>query len=224
MLKYYIRFISIFFIIIFLLVDSGAQENLKSGNYYIGYIIKPGQDTIRGKIKYNSMIHNHYKVTFKESYDQEEEIFVPLEIEAYQLADLHYLSVPFSGRDSFKKFTFMLVIVEGPVSLYKWIYSEKQQYFEDNDFWDYTTSIDPDNPGNLVQFLIQREGEKPVDISSGKYTWKFNKAMAKYLSDDQELAEKVKKKENGYRKENLEKIIREYNNSRIQNTEFRSEE
>jgi len=150
-------------------------------------------------------------VVFKEAYDQEEETFEPSELDAYQIAEFKYLTVPFSGRDSFKRHTFMLVIIDGPVSLYKWYYNEKQQYFEDNDFWDYTTEIDQENHGVQIQFFLQRRGQSPVDVSSGKFAWKFNKAMSKYISDHPELAEKVKKKKEGYKKQDLERIVLEYN-------------
>jgi len=205
------RLILYFILTLLLLSDTNAQEKLKPGNFYIGCIVKPGQDTTWGKIKYKSMIHNHYKVVFKEAYDQEEETFEPSELDAYQISGLKYLSVPFSGRDSFKRHTFMLVIIDGQISLYKWYYNEKQQYFEDNDFWDYTTEIDQDKQGVRIQYYLQRDGQNHVDVSSGKFAWKFNKTMANFLSDCPELAEKVKKKKEGYKKEDLEKIILEYN-------------
>jgi len=205
------RLILYFILTLLSLAETNAQENLKPGNFYIGCIIKPGQDTTWGKIKFKSMIHNQYKVVFKEAYDQEEETFEPSELDAYQIADFKYQSLQYSGRDSFRRQSFMRVIVDGTISLYKWYYNEKQQYFEDNDFWDYTTEIDPNKPGVMIQFLLQHDGQSHVDASSGKFAWKFNKAMAKYLADYPELAKKVKKKEKGYKKEDLEKIIMEYN-------------
>jgi len=209
--------IIILFSFFFISYGQNPTLNLKSGNFYPGYIVKNDHDTIWGKSKYISMIDNHFKVIFKESYDEEEEIFRPSELLFYKIMDLNYKSVPFSGRNSFKGQTFMLVIIDGPVTMFKWIYHEKQQYFEDNDFWGYTMDYDPSDPGNQVQYFLQKENDGPVDISSGKFTWRFNKAMAKYLSDYPELSQKIRKKKEGYTIKDVEKIIGEYNSWTINN-------
>jgi len=214
MVKLFSTFIVWLLLMHALVSPSAAQEytiTFKPDNYYTAYILKPGQDTIYGKIRYKSMIRNQIRVIFKASWDAEDETFEPEELEGYGIHDMIYRSMDFSGRDSFRRRSFMQVLISGPVSMYKWIYHEKQQYFEDNDFYDYSTSFDLDDPDNQVQYFLQRTGEHPVDISMGKFTWKFNKAMSKYLSDDPELAKKIRKKSPGYTRENLREIIAEYN-------------
>lgn len=177
---------------------------------YPGCIISRDNDTVSGYLFYKSLLHNQTQAIFYDSVSGSQQIrtFRPGEINGYILAGILYHSIPFSGRYSARKATFMHCLVEGPVSLYKWYFHEKQQYFESNSIWDYTSSYDP---SFQVQLFAYRKGEKPLELSAYRSPHRFHVRLSMYLKDDPGLAGKIRSKSPGYRFENLHSIIMEYN-------------
>lgn len=177
---------------------------------YPGCIISPENDTVSGYLFYKSLLHNQTQAIFYDSVSGSQHVrtFRPDEINGYILSGMLYHSVPFSGRYSARKTTFMHCLVEGSVSLYKWYFHEKQQYFESNAIWDYTSSYDP---SFQTQLFVHRKGEKPLELSAYRSPHRFHVRLSTYLKDDPGLAEKIRSKTPGFRFEDLHSIIRDYN-------------
>jgi hypothetical protein len=179
---------------------------------YPGYVITNSDDTLRGYIQYESVSANQLEVTYYSSMNLEEthHTYKPGDIKGYKLLSYTFVSVPFSGKYCSRKKTFMHRAIDGPITLFKWYYIEKQQYFEDNDIYEYN----PDASYELayqVQLFAQKFGENPVNLNSTKFEMRFRIAMSKYVLECLELAKKIGNKEKRYTHDYIEKIIREYN-------------
>ncbi len=179
---------------------------------YPGYVITNSGDTLRGYIQFESASANQLEVTYYSSMNLEETRYTykPGDIKGYKLLSYTFVSVPFSGKYCSRKKTFMHRTIDGPITLFKWYYIEKQQYFEDIDISGYN----PDPSYELVykvQLFAQKFGEKPVNLNSTKFEIRFRIVMSKYVLECLELAKKIEKKKKGYTHDHIERIIREYN-------------
>jgi hypothetical protein len=187
------------------------MPDLRKEILYPGYLISLSDDTLAGMVMFKSLTRNQTEVVFYDSVaiGHNPRIAKPGEINGYVISGMNYRSVPFSGRYSSRKMTFMYCLADGPVSVYKWFFHEKQQYFEDNAFWDYKTTYAVDDIQH--QFFVCRKNSKPLVISDCEIEFRFEKKMIRYLSDNKMIASKIKEKQPGYRCNDLVRIINEYN-------------
>ncbi|BDD04307.1 hypothetical protein [Aureibacter tunicatorum] len=90
----------------------------------------------------------------------------------------------------------MEVVVEGPVSVYK----------------NYQMDYDPTRnlQSWVVTTVVQKEGEPPFTAQGELFT-AFKKKMSESVKDNQNIAQKVMAKEEGYKKKDVDLIAKEYN-------------
>jgi hypothetical protein len=201
---------SLFF---FVLNAQDIATRLQKNTIYPGCVISMTGDTTKGFLLFKSLTRSQVEVTFYDSLGGQPDvwIFKPGEINGYILSGLSYRTVPYSGRYSSRKSTFMQCLVDGTISLYTWYYDEKQRYFEDNAFWEYTTTY---NTTELFQeYYLFRAGVKPLRITDCASEYKFPEKLSNFLSDQDTLAQKIKAKLPGYRCQDMIKIIHEFNSS-----------
>lgn len=90
-----------------------GQDNFKKG-----YVITLDNDTLFGKINDAGGYKNSRLCTFKSKKDRKVKEFLPGQIKGYKmLKDKYYVSKQAEVKDG-NKYTFMEVLIEGPVSLY----------------------------------------------------------------------------------------------------------
>lgn len=90
-----------------------GQDNFKKG-----YVITLDNDTLFGKINDAGGYKNSRLCTFKAKKERKVKEFLPGQIKGYKMyKDKYYVSKQAEGKDG-SKYTFMEVLVEGPVSLY----------------------------------------------------------------------------------------------------------
>ena len=203
--------------------------NVKLWTKYPGYVITRDNDTIRGYLMLKNLVNNQDKVLFYNNQDDEKytEKYKPKDLKAYKVGPRFYESfkfkppVTYAGNDA-KTWHFVLKVIDGPFSMYKWYYETTQRSEE-------RVKIDEEHPLNTKIDLSFSEkdledhtyGLTPsgefVDLNSLKMLTNFKKNMSKLVADDPQLAEKIKNKEEGYRYYDLAKIIREYNAWYIKN-------
>lgn len=203
-----------------LFVINGITQDLESPlpprTIQQGYVVNLEGDTAKGYIMFMTVIANQFNVSLYENKSDNKPLakYKPKDLEGYQVGDLYYSSVPFSGEGFSRKRSFMIRLVEGPVSLYKWYYDESLmldgQDLNEAMGREEVLTVELDE-GITVQYFGVRGNEKPVDFSSVKYGMNFKKHMSRYVSDCPELSEKIAAREEGYGYDNLAHIITEYN-------------
>ena len=209
--------------LLFCLSDINAQEpadTIKLWTKYPGYVITHDDDTIHGILLLKNKISNQGKVFFFNSMEAEEpsEKYKPRDIKAYKVANRFYETKKYTPDNTAMKYCFLLKIIDGPISLYKVYYDDKERLkINEDDIWqskiDFSFSEDELKDWNLGC----RKGEKLEKFDSMKYLVNFKKSMSKYLADCPEIAEKIANKEEGYKWNDLQKIIKEYNEWHLAN-------
>ena len=205
------------------LLHSQEEESpLTLRTRYPGYIINNYGDTIKGLIEFKTLIANQFNVWLYEGPTSGKplEKFKPKDINSYKVDRLMYVSLPFSGKGFSKKNTFMIRVIDGPISLYEWYYDESLMV-DDDDLYEAAgveKAMDVDLEEGIVQqlFAVKNDG-KPVDFTSLKFSMKFKKLMSEYVADYRELSAKIANKEEGYKYENYMEIIKEYNGWYLKN-------
>ena len=206
--------------IVFISMIDGITQDLESPlpprTMHSGYVVNLEGDTVQGWVKFMTVIANQFNVSLyaQESDSRPQASYKPKDLMGYQVGDLYYASVPFSGEGFSRKRSFMIRLIEGPVSLYQWYYDESLM-FDSQDLneamgREEVLSVELDE-GMEIQYFGVRGNEKPVDFSSVKFGMNFKKQMSKYVSDCPELAEKIASRTEGYGYGDLPRIITEYN-------------
>jgi hypothetical protein len=204
------------FLIPFYLFAQIDETQIKPRTILPGYVVSLDGDTTTGYLFFTTLIGNQTHIKFYRDQEGKNPVddFKPGTIKSYGFSDLHYASVPFSGKGYGKNKSFMIRLVEGPVSLYKWYYSESTMMSGDdlNEAMGKESVLKTEPAEGLeVQVFGVRGNEEPEDFYSTGFAMNFKKKMSAYLSDYPELAGKIADKTPGYRHDSLVKIIREYN-------------
>ena len=201
--------------------DTTVQVKLWS--LFPGYVITRSNDTLRGYVLLKNLINNQDRVFFYRNPDDEKytDKYKPKDLKAYKVGPRYYESfrfkppVSYSSNDA-RTYHFILKIIDGPFSLYRWYYETVEQSKA-------RVKLDRDHPLNSQVDLgfseknLKHEdyGLTPrgefIDLGSLKMLTHFKKNMSKLVEDDTELAQKIRNKEKGYGYYDLEKIIHEYN-------------
>jgi len=198
-------------------LNTTAQESadsLKLWTRYPGYIITNDDDTINGNLLLKNKISNQGKIYFFDNADAEEpsEKYKPRDIKGYKVANRVYVTKKYSPEYTTMLYSFLLKVVDGPVSLYKSYYDDKQRVkINEDDIWKSKIDFSFSEDELQEEILGCREGEKLEDFTKLKYLVKFKKSMSKYLSDCPGIAKKIRNKKEGYQWGDIEKIIKEYN-------------
>ncbi len=204
--------------------QASDTTNIRLWTIYPGYVITHEGDTIQGFIKLNNLIDNQRKALFYNDPEDKKytEKYKPKDIKAYKTGPRLYESFKFRPTNEDRGYHFFLKILDGPVSLYRWYYepqsrSEERLKIDENNIANSKIDLsfsEADLNSELI--AIKNEGE-PVKLDQLKYLTNFKKNMSKFLADDRELAQKIARKEKGYRYENLIEIIKEYNEWYLKN-------
>ncbi len=227
----------LFLLITVMLYQAVYSQNISENNLhdttkvklfslYPGYVVTRKGDTLKGYVLLKNLIANQDKVIFyptQEKNKEQAQKFKPKEVKAYKVGPRYYESYKFRpGVSSYatndaKAYHFVLKVIDGPVSLYKWYY-ETTQRSEDR------VKINEEHPLESHVDLSFDESDlkyitlfKKLDGEITKPALNFKKQMSKLLADYPELAKKIASKEKGYRSWDLEKIIREYNEWYLKN-------
>jgi hypothetical protein len=193
-------------------------EKIKLFSLYPGYVITKKGDTLKGYLMLKNLISNQDKVWFYKTKDtpkKEAVKYKPKDIKAYKVGPRYYESHKFWPNvstyvtNNTRGYHFILKVIDGPLSMYRWFY-------EDVATSDQRVNIDFSDPASFHLDLSFSENDLPavplVKKGDGEVIFLyhgFRKAMLKLVSDDPELAEKIKNKELG--RNDLEQIIKEYN-------------
>jgi len=192
--------------------------SIKLWTLYSGYVITHDDDTIYGHIKLNNLVSNQTKALFFEGpYDEKfSKKYKPREIKAYKVGPRFYESFKFRPVGASGGRHFFLLKIGGPISLYEW-------YYEPTGLWSERTKVNDDNIwASEVDFtfsendlteetIIIKLDNDPQSLTEIDFITNFEMNMSKIVEDYEDLAAKIKNNEMGYRIEDLEKIIREYN-------------
>ncbi len=215
--------ILIIFMVIFTvsLVRVNAQplnDSVNLWSLYPGYVVTNDGDTIEGHLLLSNLVANQRKVFyFRDPDNPDSKIkYKPKDIKAYKVGPRHYESFKFAATNAIRKHNFFLKKIDGPICLYRWYYEPESRSSQ-------RVKIDEDNILNskidlsfseedlTAQDVAIKQGGKPINLTAVKYLIKFKKHMAKIVDDYEELAEKIRNKEEGYTFGFHEDIIIEYN-------------
>jgi len=207
--------------------DTTAQ--VKLWTLYPGYVVRQNGDTVHGYLLLKNLAANQDKVFFFEHPEDKKYSvkYKPKDLKAYKVGPRYYESWKFrppataSANDA-RTYHFLLKIIDGPFSLYRWYYEileqSKARLKIDSD-QPLTGTVDLSFSEKDLQthnYGVTPEGEF-VDLSSLKMLTSFRKNMSKLVADDEELARKIRNKEKGYGYYDIERIIREYNEWYLKN-------
>lgn len=206
--------IAIFFIPVLNAV-SQESDTVKLFTIYPGYVVTLKNDTIHGYLLLKNKIANQTHVHFFQSPDDEKPVrkYKPNDIVAYRVANRDYVTQKFSPPNTTVRYSFLLRVINGPISVYKAYYDDKERIKIDEDnIWNSKIDFSFSEAELKEITLGKRESEKELqNFDSMGYLLKFKKNMADYVKDYPELAQKIAAKTEGYEWINLEKIVREYN-------------
>ena len=193
---------------------------------YPGYVVTKDNDTVKGYLMLKNLIANQDKVFFyhdKDTDKGEAVKYKPKQLKAYKVGPRYYESYKFKppvasySTNDAKTYHFVLKVIDGPISLYKWFYepterSEERVKIDTSDILNSKIDLTFSETGlESVTFIKKFDGEL-TSFGLG-----FKKKMSKIVSDDKELSKKILNKEKGYRSWDLEKIVKEYNNWYLKN-------
>lgn len=202
-------------LILFLLgsVSVWAQdwESYQYGELYEGYVITNEGQKLTGFIKYQNRTDMQEEVIFYKTKTSSKSKYEAEDLKEYKVADKLYHCFRYSGNSAYTKHA--LLVIDGKSCIMEYVWYERA-------------------PG--YNTLLKREGESDEEFAARKYPSKtvyhkasdelgadesyfkddFAKKLSDFLSDNKELAKKVKKGESGYSQLfELPKIIKEYNDA-----------
>ena len=198
-------FIPLLFLLTLVQADEWDSENYTVGKLYKGYVISKAGDTTHGFIKaqryYGSATTNNNQTIclFYQNEDDTEPYatYKPATLIGYKMGDKLYHSIPYSGGLISKINNFCLVRSEGAVSRYSY-------------FWYDDGSSGTNSTPGVKDTRLLRKGNEKV-ISEQSIMFGFKKKGAELFKEHKELANKIAKKEKGYKLFNIDAIIEEYN-------------
>ena len=209
-------------LIIGLYILASGTANAQSDSLYIhpgvrnyGYVIMPGGDTVAGYIL-NLNLWNNQMMTiyFTDLVNGGKGTkYRAKELLGYKVGPREYEQLKFAGLYSPYKYNFFLRKISGAIDYYIWYYNNDVNTLLGTDVV-LTEASDARliNEADLWTQLIGRtENGEIIEFGSMKFKHNFEKHMSRLVEDYPALAEKIRKKEEGYHFENLEKIIQEYN-------------
>ena len=176
-----------------------------------GYVVKANYDTLKGYIYVNEPHYMEYSIDYQKNSSSGNSIFRPSDLISYVTKgaigrEVLWVSTQYSGlehppEESYAgkmEDAFLNAVVIGPISIYTY-YNYKEG----------------GNPERTTTQYMQLPDKSVIDISG--LLLGFAKKMPDYVADYEDLANKISKKEKGYKLGNLNDIAREYNSWYIEN-------
>lgn len=170
-------------------ISHAQDQEYRIGTFYEGYIVNNDGERVRGYIQYLAESQRYEKVIFKEDKNGKKSKFTPKKIKGYKVAGVEYRSCNFKAvimRDT----KFLAVGKDGCMEMMSW-----RKYNNADRAWE----------GEIV---LRVNGEA---VSTQTFVMGFAKRMSALIKDNEELYNKVKNKQKGYRLLSLEAIVDEYN-------------
>ena len=173
-----------------------------------GFIVTLDGDTVPGVIYYENSINAQTKVIFyKEGKKHEKTTYRADDISGYQAGQSFYSSLKYTAYNSSRRYNFIERVAGGPVSLYKWYYVEVNRAYPGEKAME---EMDLQNKEELLYlYILMKPGGEPEDLNSRRFR-NFKKSGSAYFSDCTELAGKIAAGNEGYRRVDIEKIVREF--------------
>jgi len=195
-----------------------VNEPVRLWSLYEGYVITHDDDTIKGYIKLINLVRNQKKAMFYEGkYDEKPlKIYRPGDIEAYRVGPRVYESFKFKPIGTGKGKYFFLRKINGPIRLYEWYYepsglwSERQKIHSD-ELWSSEVDFEFSESNLTEEKILIKLDQDPESLTEIAFITNFLEKMSQIVKEHKDLAEKIENNQQGYRLEDLEKIIREYN-------------
>jgi hypothetical protein len=180
-----------------------------------GYVITPEGDTVTGFIL-NLNLWNNQMMTiyFSDLVNGGKGTkYRAKELLGYKVGPREYERLDYAGLYSPYKYNFFLRKISGAIDYYVWYYNNDVNTLlgtdvvltEASDAW----LINEDDL--WTQLIGRMEDGRIIEFGSLKFKRHFDKQMSHLVEDYPALAEKIRNRDEGYRFENLESIIREYN-------------
>lgn len=180
-----------------------------------GYVITLEGDTITGFLL-NLNLWNNQMMTiyFEDLVNGGKGVkYRAKELQGYKVGPRVYDRLEYAGLYSPYKYNFFLRRMEGAIDYYTWYYNNDVNTLLGTDVV-LTEAADAmliDEEALWTQSLGRLENGDIVEFGSVRFRHGFSKRMSRLVEDHPALAERIRNKEAGYRFEDLEKIIREYN-------------
>lgn len=200
-------------LLLFAAFASNAQEPVHAyvdGGTHEGYVILADGTQKNGYIRYSNPYNIQNTVVFLTDKDDKDtkEKFDAKELKEYRIGEKTYHVIHWSGGMTAKPLKGNLLVEEGCISTYRW-YGRPE-------------SVMPvtRNPGESDDSFLERK-YSPQTVYKNENADKcyqhsdfalgFAKKMSAFIEDNEDLSNKVAKKEKGYKLVNIYKVMEEYN-------------
>jgi len=169
-------------------------------NYIDGYVVKENRDTIYGQLRELNAEKSCLKIKFIDSKGNKVK-FKDKEVYAYKRGDDLYYKKTYERPISISNMKgFMKLMVKGKVNLYKFNYVEKNVGVMDSN-----GGMIPGGNSYRKDYYIEKKNSNLFLVTKIG----FKHLVANYLSDNFDLANKIRNKELKYR--DIKEIVRTYN-------------
>ena len=192
-----------------MMAQDWSTDVYKMGEQYPGYVITEDGKKIEGFIKYQNRYTMQNEVLFfaEKGNRKSKTKYATKDLKEYKVADKLYHCINYSGGLLKKPIRANLVVQEGCITQYVWYnradnYAVMQKSSSETDE-EFMNRLYPS-----TTILMKQGTKEPKDI--GKFL-RFAEKMSEFLSDNQEIAAKVRNKEKGYGLLRMFEIIEEYN-------------
>ena len=195
-------------------IDQSPPELVCEKLYPTTVILKKG-DTLKGFVKWVNRQANQRRIYFFKDLDPKTKAIhmAGVTVRSYTIEGMIYENIePGKDKSFFDDADVLgLKLLDGGISIYQFYRDTmglKFKYKNDTNYLDMCRT-DKEFAKTLCAY---KNGKLAANLSDG-FAWglKFKENMAKLVEDDDELAQKVLKKEKGYKLIYRDKIILEYN-------------
>ncbi len=209
------------FCFLLLLIGTGASgqgwfSKHNQGEPVAGYIVTIAGDTIKGVIKYDYPVVMQKRVSFTREGTTDGVIFQSKDIRGYSCEDMQWVSTnvtikTYKGPVNFQRFG-ILYSGKGPLELLR-IFPEKDKTIKKMSSSKAETMGNniglSQTPNSFKNLYIKKLEDPAEDVTSSTYKKQFIQKMARLVSDDKDLMDKINNKV--YKYKNLPEIVNEYN-------------
>lgn len=196
----------------FSFAQEGGLTVYSSGTYYEGYVKETDGTVHQGYIRYSNPYTIQSTVEFyTDKTDKKSKVkYNTDDLSEYKVGEKIYHCIHYSGGLLDKPVKGNLLTESGCISSYVW-YDKADNYMTMTKTAG-ESDLDFQNRKFPPTTIYLKKGEEKVHEIS-YFGLKFAEKMSEYVSDNEELSNKVKNKEKGYKMLNFDAIIEEYNKS-----------
>ncbi len=191
----------------FLIIVTFCFSQIKPGSCYKGYILK-NDEKIIGSIEYKNKIENQEVVVFIPENQKTKETYKATQIQGYSFEGVNYVSISISD----KKSVFVIQNQKMPLQIFN-LYSLNEELGV-HEHGRTRTITENDEEYLSVEPILVKEGVKVRYVSR---MLNFAKQMTDFTNDYAELTKKILDKLDGYKIDNVNQIVAEYNLWKLKN-------